>query len=167
MPILPIKIYGSDVLRQQASPVEKMTDDLRRMIGEMRDSLYYHQGAGLAANQIGVPRQIFLADDGRGLLVCINPRIVELEGKAVAEEGCLSLPEIYIDIERADSLKLEYLDQDWELKQIDAEGLLCRIIQHEVDHLKGVLISDRAGFVTRKLIAGKLRKLEKRVQESF
>jgi peptide deformylase len=167
MSILPIKIYGSEVLRQKAEPVEEMTDDLRKIIKGMRDSLYYHQGAGLAANQIGIARQIFLADDGSGLTVCLNPRIVQVDGKAVAEEGCLSLPEIYLDVERAAGLKLEYLDEEWEPRELEAEGLLSRIIQHEVDHLGGVLISDRASFLARRLIAGKLRKLEKRVQESF
>lgn len=167
MSILPIKIYGSEVLRQKAEAVEEMTDEVRRIVNGMRDSLYYHQGAGLAANQIGVARQIFLANDGKDLIVCINPRIIEVDGKVVAEEGCLSIPGIYLDIQRAASLKLECRNEEWEPRQLEAEGLLARIIQHEVDHLDGVLITDRASFLARKLITGKLRRLEKRVLESF
>jgi len=167
MDILPIKIYGSAVLREKAAPVAEITDELLALIGGMRDSLYYHQGIGLAANQVGVPRRLFLADEGRGLKVCINPRIIELSGEAVSEEGCLSLPEIFVDVRRSRSLLLEYLDEKGETRRLEAEGLLARVIQHELDHLDGVLIADRAGFMASRMIRGKLKRLRKRVRESL
>ena len=167
MQILPIKIYGSPVLRQEAAPVEKITDDLIGLIEDMKQSLCYHQGIGLAANQIGVARRLFLADGGGGLKAFINPRIIESEGTAVAEEGCLSLPEIYIDVQRRSSLLVEYLDENEEIARMEADGLWARVIQHEYDHLEGIMISDYAGFLTKKLIRGKLKRLRKRVREAL
>jgi len=167
MNILPIKIYGSPVLREKAVPVEKITDDLVSLIVDMKKSLAYHQGIGLAANQIGVARRLFLADGGGGLKVFINPRIIETDGTAVSEEGCLSLPEIYVDVRRESSLLMEYLDEKEKVVQIEADGLWARVIQHEYDHLEGIVISDHAGFLAKKLIRGKLKRLRKRVRESL
>jgi len=167
MNILPIKIYGSPVLREKAVPVEKITDDLISLIVDMKKSLAYHQGIGLAANQIGVARRLFLADGGGGLKVFINPRIIETDGTAVSEEGCLSLPEIYVDVRRESSLLMEYLDEKEKVVQIEADGLWARVIQHEYDHLEGIVISDHAGFLAKKLIRGKLKRLRKRVRESL
>ena len=167
MQILPIKIYGSPVLRETAAPVEKITDDLIGLIGDMKKSLAYHQGIGLAANQIGVARRIFLADGGGGLRVFINPRIIESEGAAVTEEGCLSLPEIYVDVRRKSSILVEYLDENEEIARMEADGLWARVIQHEYDHLEGIVISDHAGFLAKKLIRGKLKRLRKRVREAL
>ncbi len=167
MNILPIKIYGSPVLREKAVPVEKITDDLVSLIVDMKKSLAYHQGIGLAANQIGVARRLFLADGGGGLKVFINPRIIETDGTAVSEEGCLSLPEIYVDVRRESSLLMEYLDEKEKVVQIEADGLWARVIQHEYDHLEGIVISDHAGYLAKKLIRGKLKRLRKRVRESL
>jgi peptide deformylase len=167
MSILPIKIFGSPVLREKAAPVEKITDDLIGLIGDMKRSLAYHQGIGLAANQIGVARRIFLADGGGGVKVFINPRIIETDGTAVSEEGCLSLPDIYIDVRRKSSLLMEYLDEKEEIIRIEVDGLWARVIQHEYDHLEGIVISDHAGFLAKKLIRGKLKRLRKRVRESL
>jgi len=167
MSILPIKIFGSQVLREKAAPVEKITDDLISLIGDMKKSLAYHQGIGLAANQIGVARRIFIADGGGGLKVFINPRIIESDGSAVSEEGCLSLPEIYVDVRRESSLLMEYLDEKEEIVRIEVDGLWARVIQHEYDHLEGIVISDHAGFLAKKLIRGKLKRLRKRVRESL
>ncbi|MEA1928025.1 MAG: peptide deformylase, partial [Candidatus Auribacterota bacterium] len=135
MSILPIQLYGSSVLREKAVPVEKITDDLINLIEDMRKSLAYHQGIGLAANQIGVSRSLFLADGGDGMRVFINPRIIESDGSAVAEEGCLSLPDIYVDVRRKNSLLVEYLDEDENIARMEADGLWARVIQHEYDHL--------------------------------
>ena len=167
MNILPIKIYGSPVLREKAVPVEKITDDLISLIVDMKKSLAYHQGIGLAANQIGVARRLFLADGGGGLKVFINPRIIETDGTAVSEEGCLSLPEIYVDVRRESSLLMEYLDEKEKVVQIEADGLWARVIQHEYDHLEGIVISDHAGYLAKKLIRGKLKRLRKRVRASL
>ncbi len=167
MSILPIKIYGSPVLREKAAPVAEVNGEIRNLVRRMAESLYYHQGLGLAANQVGVSRRLFLADDGKSLKVFINPVIREREGEVSAEEGCLSFPEVFVEIPRAESVLVEYLDGEGESRRLEAEGLLARIIQHEYDHLEGVLISDRAGFIASRLISGKLKKLKKRVRESL
>ncbi len=167
MSILPIKIYGSPVLRKKADPVTGIDDGIRDLIRRMTESLYYHQGLGLAANQVGVATRVFLADDGKGLKVFLNPTILERDGREVGEEGCLSFPEVFVEIPRAGSLLVEYLDEREEVRRLEAEGLLARIIQHEYDHLDGVLICDRAGFIASRLIAGKLKKLRKRARESM
>ena len=165
MPIMPIKIYGSEVLREKAEAIPELTGEVRQLVGWMKESMYYHQGVGLAANQVGIAKRLFVADDGNGFRAFINPAIVETDARAEAEEGCLSLPGIYVDIGRASRITVEYLDQDGEQRRLDAEGLLARIIQHELDHLDGVLISDRAGFLARKMMAGKLKKLARRARE--
>ena len=165
MPILPIKIYGSEVLREKAEAIPELTGEVRQLVGWMKESMYYHQGVGLAANQVGIAKRLFVADDGNGFRAFINAAIVETDARAEAEEGCLSLPGIYVDIGRASRITVEYLDQDGEQRRLDAEGLLARIIQHELDHLDGVLISDRAGFLARKMMAGKLKKLARRARE--
>lgn len=169
MSILPIKIYGSEVLRRKAEAIENITDDIHDLIKGMRDSLYYHQGIGLAANQVGVAKRLFVIDEsqGRDLRIFINPRIIEEVGTVTAEEGCLSLPEIYVEVLRSRSLLLEYIDDRGGSRRLEAEGLLARVIQHECDHLNGVMTVDHAGFLARRMIKGKLKKLEKRVQETF
>ncbi len=167
MPILPIKIYGSPILREKAAPIAEIDDGIRELIRAMTESIYYHQGLGLAANQVGAARRLFLADDGKGLKVFINPEIREREGAAAAEEGCLSFPGVFVEIPRSRSLLVEYIDERGKPRKLEAEGLLARIIQHETDHLDGVLISDRAGFIASRLIRGKLKKLKKRVRESL
>ena len=167
MPILPIKIYGSEVLRRKTEAIGELTDDIRELISGMRDSLYYHQGIGLAANQVGVSKQLFVVDSGEGLKVFINPRIKERDIAVTAEEGCLSLPEIYVEIPRSRSILLEYMDEEGKEKTLEADGLLARVIQHECDHLDGMMTVDHAGFLARKMLKNKLRKLEKRVREAF
>jgi peptide deformylase len=167
MAILPVKIYGHQILRRKAEPVEKMSDEIRKLIVDLRDSLDYHQGVGLAANQIGVPRRVFLAGDGKTAKTYINPKIVRTEGTATAEEGCLSFPEIYVDVERAARVTLEYRDENFKPRSVEAEGLLSRAIQHELDHLDGILLCDRAGFLSRTMMAAKLKKMEKKVKESY
>ena len=167
MDILPIKIYGSPVLRETAREIEKIDDQIISLISRMRDSLYYHQGLGLAASQVGEAIRLFLIGDKSGLKTFINPRILKREGTNVAEEGCLSLPGIFVDVYRAESLLLEYIDEKGETRRLEAQGLLARAIQHEFDHLEGTLISDRAGYISRKMIKRKLDKLAKRVRESL
>jgi len=161
MKIRPVLTYGAPVLREKASPVEKVDEGIRRLIEEMTASLQYHQGAGLAAPQVGEPLRLFLAHDREEFRVFINPEILEKEGSVKSEEGCLSLPGIYVDIERAARVRVRYLDGEGRPGELWAENLLARIVQHENDHLDGVLICDRAGFLARKLIANKLHRLER------
>ena len=131
------------MLREKAAPIKEIDGETLELVRRMTESLYYHQGLGLAANQIGVARRLFLADDGHGLKVFINPIIRERGGEVSREEGCLSFPEVFVDIPRADSLLVEYLDQNGEPRKLEAEGMLARIIQHEYDHLEGTMIKDR------------------------
>jgi len=160
MKIIPVLTYGAEVLKKKARPVHEVDDDIQGLIEDMADALYYNQGVGLAAPQVGKPLRIFLADDGSGLKVFINPEIIETSGNERGEEGCLSLPGIFVDISRAAAIKVRYLDREGNSCELEAEGLLARIIQHEYDHLEGTLISDRAGFLARKLMTKRLRRLQ-------
>lgn len=161
MKVRKVVVYGDPVLRRRADPIDVFDDDLRDFIGEMANSLKYHQGAGLAAPQVGESRRLFLADDGGGIKIFINPEILASEGSVTSEEGCLSLPGIYLDVPRASQVRVRYLDPSGRELEETADGLLARIIQHENDHLDGVMICDRAGYLSRKLIAGRLRRLER------
>ncbi|HOO77652.1 MAG TPA: peptide deformylase [bacterium] len=165
MNAIPIRIYGDPVLREKAREVERFDSDLRALVERMRDTLYYSQAVGLAATQVGDSRRLFVLDaqDGAGFQVFVNPEILGGEGRETAEEGCMSLPGIYVEIERDRTVRIRYRGLEGESREIEGSGLFGRIIQHETDHLEGVLISDRAGFFSRKLIAGKLRKLEQGV----
>lgn len=148
------------MLKEKSREVKEMGDAVKNLIGNMADTLYDAPGVGLAANQIGVPDRIFLFDVGEGLNVCINPRITfpdeEMTEAAENLEGCLSLPGIELPVERHVRLKLEYQDEKGEARSLEAEGLLARVIQHETDHLDGVVILDRAD---RKARAEALKRL--------
>jgi len=166
MAVVPLRIYGDPVLSTKAGVVAGLSKEVKATIRDLKESIRSHRGLGLAANQIGFQERVFVFDDGKGLKAVINPRVVKSEGSALAEEGCLSLPGIFLELERASLVELEYRDENWEEKRLKAEGLAARIIQHEVDHLDGVVIADRAGYLSRKLITRKLRHLaEERGQE--
>lgn len=159
MAVIPLKIYGDPVLSKRAGELPEFSEKIAEVIRDLKENLRFHRGLGLAANQIGYETRVFVFDDGGDLKTAINPRVVRKAGSAVSEEGCLSLPGIFLELERAAWLELEYRDENWEERRLKTEGLAARIIQHEIDHLDGVVIADRAGFLSRKLIARKLRSL--------
>lgn len=149
MAVLPIVIEPADVLRRKAKPVTRVTKRIQKLIKDMADTMYDAKGVGLAAPQVGVSEQVIVADDGEGLVCLINPRITAREGSEVDVEGCLSIPDIVAYVERATAVEVEGMDERGRPVRRRIEGHLARIIQHEVDHLHGVLITDIAASIRR------------------
>jgi len=158
-----ILTYGHPILRRATQPVTNLNGDLDRLIDDMVATMYAAPGVGLAANQVGSPLRLFVANpsedrDPSQLLVLINPELVESEGEMVAEEGCLSIPEFREEVRRARRVLVRGLDRAGRPIQVEGEDLLARIFQHELDHLNGVLFVDRLSPAKRDI---QLRKLKK------
>ena len=142
---LQIRIDGDPILRKKSRKVEVIDEDLHRLIDDMYETMYEAQGVGLAAVQIGKLKQLIVIDDYEGTkIVLINPERVAEEGSSEALEGCLSVPERVGKVKRFEKIKINYTDRDGEEKTLEAEDFLARIIQHEMDHLEGILYTDRA-----------------------
>jgi peptide deformylase len=140
--LLDIHVLGSPVLREETVPVAEITDDLRRLIRDMFETMYAAKGIGLAAPQVGRRERVAVIDVDDKPFAIINPEIVLREGAARGEEGCLSIPEIYADVERATHVVVRGLDENGAPVEIDATDLLARCLQHEIDHLHGRLFID-------------------------
>lgn len=159
MAVLTVRRYGDPILRQKAEPVEKVTPELRTVIADMVETMYHQVGIGLAAPQVGIPIRLILIDDGsRGPRALLNPTIVERGGSIRSEEGCLSIPGIFGEVERSEWVKVEAMDAEGARVNFDARGLQARVIQHELDHLDGVLFIDRLPPVARDRIKKKIQK---------
>lgn len=135
---------GDPVLRQRAKPVERVTKRIQRLVKDMADTMYAANGIGLAAPQVGVSERVFVADIGEGLIAIINPVIVRASGRDVDVEGCLSMPGLRGYVERAAEIEVDGLDLKGKPVRIEAQGLLARVFQHEIDHLDGILFTDKA-----------------------
>ncbi len=164
--VYPIVKYPDPVLAQKAEPVTQFDAELQQLADDMFESMYVAEGIGLAAPQVGVSRRIFIVDTSLGKdpaqrLVLINPEIVETEGKQVEEEGCLSLPEIRDKVTRAFRVKVRAQDTRGAWFEVEGDELLARALQHENDHLNGVLFIDRISRLKRDLILRRIRKLQK------
>lgn len=154
-----LRIYPDTVLRDQAAPVQEITEETALLIDQMADLMYAHQGIGLAAPQVGLLRRIVVLDIGEGLLPVINPEILDREGSESLEEGCLSLPDIRVEIQRPLNLTFTgYSPQGKEIRR-DIEGLTARVLLHEIDHLNGRLIIDYVSPVRKALLKRQLQKL--------
>jgi peptide deformylase len=166
--VLPIRIYGDPVLRRKADPVERIDDDLRRLAGDMLETLADAEGVGLAGPQVGASRRLIVVhppaargEEREGPRVLVNPEVVAAEGPEVTgEEGCLSIPGIYEDVKRRERVRVHAQDLDGEPVEIAADGWVARILQHEIDHLDGVLFVDRIGPMRRALLRKRLRELQ-------
>lgn len=160
MAILKVRRYGDPVLRRRAAPVGEITDDLRRIMADLTETMYDEVGIGLAAPQVGVPLRLIVMgdDDGREARALINPVITEQGGQATGEEGCLSLPGIFAPVTRAAWVHVAAQDAEGKRLTIDARGLRARVLQHEIDHLDGVLFIDRLDPVARDRIKRKIKK---------
>ncbi len=164
---LPIIILPDPLLRQPSAPVERVDDDLRRLIDDMLETMYDAPGVGLAAVQVGVPRRLLVLDvsdkdDEKRPIAMINPEIVSLGGEMrIHEEGCLSIPDVRIDIERPGTVTVRYIDRDGTRQEIIADGLLATAVQHEMDHLDGKLIIDFLTRLKRDMIVRRFRKQAK------
>ena len=146
MAILEIKKAGDPVLKQIAAPIDRLTKRHRQLLDDMAETMYSADGVGLAAPQVGKSLRIVVIDvqDEHGLLELVNPIITTREGTVVDSEGCLSVPQVYGDVERAERVTVEYMDRRSRRRSLTAEGLLARCIQHECDHLDGRLFIDIA-----------------------
>ena len=154
MSVLPVVKYPDKVLRTKTQEVAQVTDVERELIRDMIDTMYAENGVGLAANQVGVSKQIFVAspDQIKGKeLIYLNPRITKKEGVVKEFEGCLSVPELYEPVKRARRVWMKAMTPEGVKVEVKADGLLSRIFQHEIDHLNGFLFIDRLGFVKSKL----------------
>jgi len=161
MSLLSLHLLGSPVLRQRSGELASVDDDARRLIDDMFETMDAARGVGLAANQVGVARRIAVIDAEGQRFAMVNPVIVEAEGRTTAEEGCLSIPEIYGDVTRPERVVLEALDRDGKPFRLAAEGLTARAIQHELDHLDGILFLDHLGLMKRRVLLARWRREHK------
>ena len=146
----------------ETKPVVRVDDVVLALVRDMIETMYEAPGVGLAANQIGITRKIavFDAQDGLGARVMINPEIIELSGEWEYEEGCLSVPGHWWEVKRPGFARARALDLDGNEVEYAGDGLLGRVLQHEIDHLNGVLFIDHLSGLKRQLLRGKLRKLK-------
>ena len=163
---LRIRLYGDPVLRKKALPIPKITDVERKFAEDMLATMYsVPNGVGLAAPQVGVLKRLIVIDVHRDdlsskPLVLINPETQSLDGEFLEDEGCLSIPNITAEVKRANEAVVTAQNLDEETICVKAEGLLARVLQHEIDHLNGVLFIDHVGGLKRQIVRGKLQKLE-------
>jgi peptide deformylase len=160
--LLPISVLGAPILRVETTPVAVITDELQRLIDEMFETMYAAQGIGLAAPQVGRSERLAVVDVLDNPLVIINPEIVREEGSERGEEGCLSIPDIYGDVDRAKRVLVRSLDRDGKPFEIDASELLARCLQHEIDHLHGRLFIDYLSFLKRRATLAKWEVIKSR-----
>jgi peptide deformylase len=154
-------------LKKECAPVEEVNDEIKTLLDDMLETMYAAPGIGLAAPQIGVMKRVVVMDvsddkDTPEPLKLINPEIIwESEETSVYQEGCLSIPEQYADIERPAEVGMRYMDENGETHEIEADGLLATCIQHEIDHLDGILFTDYLSALKRNMMIKKVQKLQK------
>ncbi len=158
MSLLPLHLLGSPVLRRRSQEIGAPDDEIRRLVADMFETMDAARGVGLAANQVGVARRVAVVDADGDRFAMIDPVILESEGKATAEEGCLSIPEIYGDVTRAERVLLEATDLEGNRYRRDATGLKARAIQHEIDHLDGILFLDHLSLMRRQMLLARWRR---------
>ena len=163
---LQLRYYGDPVLRKRAEPVQKITEAEIKLAEEMLMTLYATgNGIGLAATQVGILKQFLIVDlsenedDGIEPLFLFNPEILSVEGESVAEEGCLSIPDLRADVRRPEKIVVKAMNIRSKDVEFEADGLLARVLQHEIDHLNGTLFIDRISGLKRQLLRGELKKL--------
>ena len=153
--------FPDPVLRETSETVEAVSGDIKSLIDDMTETMYAFRGIGLAAIQIGVPKRVIVVDVGEGLVALVNPAICKEEGEVQMEEGCLCLPGVLVDVKRSERVTVKGLDAKGEEVTIEAEGLFARALQHEIEHLDGILIVDKVSRIKRELLTSALRKLAK------
>jgi peptide deformylase len=181
MSILPIYLYGTDILRKKAKPIQALDDSVIKLMVDMAETLRKANGVGLAATQVGDLRRMLVldvsaiergeteegqerperAEEPAKILVVMNPEIVLEEGKVRMEEGCLSIPDLREQVTRAEKIKVRFRDANFEEVEMEADGLLGRAFLHEMDHLNGVMFVDHLSVARRTLLKSELRKIKK------
>jgi len=167
---LEVLLYGHPMLRRKCAPVEVFDDALREFVKRMEKSMFAERGIGLAAPQVGDTRRIFLAEDQREgnfrVIPFVNPEITfQSTERDKFNEGCLSFPELFADVDRPVRIKVRYQDLEGNEQELEDDGLLARIVQHEFDHLEGTLFVDHLSMLKRKLIAKKLKEFQRLARE--
>jgi len=163
MPIRPIVLYPDPVLLRPTDPVEHFDDELRELVRDMVETMHASAGVGLAANQVGVPLRLFIMDLSGGespddLKVFANPEITATRGSQFGEEGCLSFPDVTLDVERAQGVTVAARDENGEPFTFEAEGLLARAVQHECEHLDGQVFLRNLSAIKRELVKKQIKK---------
>ena len=161
MSLLPILLYPDTQLRKVAAPVDQIDGRIDTLVGNMLETMYGAPGIGLAATQVNVHERVVVIDvseEGNSPLVLINPELLEHHGESEAQEGCLSIPEVYETIKRPAEVQIKAIDRDGNPYELSADGLLATCIQHEIDHLDGKLFVDYLSALKRNRIRKKLVK---------
>lgn len=173
MSLLPVTLYGDKILRKKVNEVKEVDLETVELIKNMFDTMHNANGIGLAANQVGANKAIFIVDiskvedyEDTKPIALINPRIVEYSDELFTmEEGCLSIPDIRGEVERPESIKIIYRDTNMNEQTLEVNKLMARVMQHEYDHLKGILFTDLVSEETRKRLKKPLAKIKKRKME--
>jgi peptide deformylase len=158
MAIRDIHVLGSPVLRRRAEEIAVVDDEVRALVEDLFDTMAAASGVGLAANQIGVTRRVAVINADEQTFAMINPRIVSSEGRETAEEGCLSIPDAFAEVSRPGNVVLEALNVQGEVFRLEATALVARAIQHELDHLDGVMFIDHLSPLKRQLLVSRWKK---------
>lgn len=181
MAILPIYLYGTDILKKKAKPINGVEASVMKLMVDLAQTMRKANGIGLAATQVGDMRQMLVVDQTAieraardeeeeedappptevKTLVMINPIVVEEEGILSLEEGCLSIPELRADVDRAERIRVRFRDHNFDEVELTAQGYLGRVILHEIDHLNGILFVDRIGKTRKTFLGSDLRKIKK------
>ena len=165
--VLEVKIYGDEILKQIASPISEITNEISELISDMIETMYHKDGIGIAAPQVGVSVRIIVCDyeysktGEKKPIVYINPEIIEFDGDITSEEGCLSVPNVFADVTRFSAIKIKYLDINMKEQIVVAEDTQAVVLQHEIDHLNGILFVDKVSKLKRMALSFKLNKLAK------
>jgi len=167
MTIKPLVLLPDPILRNKSEPLERVDEEVQLLADDMLETMYDAPGIGLAAIQIGIPRRMLVIDcskedEDRAPMVFVNPQIVDSsDDRSAYEEGCLSIPDYYAEVERPAEVTVDYLDRDGKQQQIRVDGLLATCLQHEIDHLNGVLFIDHISKLKRDMVIKKFTKLAK------
>jgi peptide deformylase len=156
--VLDIRVLGDPILRERTAPTPRITAELRALVADMFETMYAAEGIGLAAPQVGRTERVFVMDVDENPLVMVNPQIIERDGSERAEEGCLSIPEIFGDVDRATRVVARATDIDGKPFEVELTDLAARCVQHELDHLDGKLFIDYLSLIKRKFTARKWEK---------
>lgn len=172
MALLKIRHYPDPVLKKVAAPVTEFDESLRQLANDMAETMYAAPGVGLAAPQVGISKRLTVIDcsardEDAQLLVMVNPEIIDQEGEACEEEGCLSVPEYYARVNRSAKVKVRYQDLDERTHIIEAEGLTAIACQHEIDHLDGILFVDHLSPLKRSIFRKKWKKIQEHLLEQM
>lgn len=167
-----LRVYGDPILRKKSKEIKNIDGSIKDLATDMIQSLKFHGGIGLAANQVGQEKRIFVVDRSHldltdQTLVAINPKIVEVSGKQTEEEGCLSIPGTFEQVARSLKVTVKALDLDGKEFVVEGKDLFARVLVHEIDHLDGILFIDHLSSVRRKLLSKKLKRIAEKRGRSF